>query len=160
MSRYALPRALAISLVCATALSGCLTKPVKQAPSQAILQTRARVGAKPAACTGEDLASISPMEAGFGFEETQLSDAAQQMVAKAAAWLKCNPGVEVVILPAADSHGTPAHQQELAQTRAKAVVDQLRAMGATQAVIRTVAVGGADPLTAPHLVISARGRGW
>jgi outer membrane protein OmpA-like peptidoglycan-associated protein len=160
MSRHALPHALAISLACATTMSGCLTKPVKQAPSQAILQARAREGAKPAACTGEDLASVSPMEAGFGFEETQLSDAAQQRVAKAAAWLKCNPGVEVVILPAADSHGTPAHQQELAQARAKAVVDQLRTLGATQAVIRTVAVGAADPVTAPHLVISARGRGW
>jgi outer membrane protein OmpA-like peptidoglycan-associated protein len=160
MSRYALPHALAISLVCATTMSGCLTKPVKPAPSQAILQTRAREGAKPAACTGEDLASISPTEAGFGFEETQLGEAALQRVAKAAAWLKCNPGVEVVIVPAADSHGTPAHQQELAQARAKAVVDQLRALGATQAVIRTVAVGAADPLTAPHLVISARGRGW
>jgi outer membrane protein OmpA-like peptidoglycan-associated protein len=160
MSRYALPHALAISLLCATTMGGCLTKPVKPAPSQAILQSRAREGAKPAACTGEDLASISPMEAGFGFEETQLGEAAQQRVAKAAAWLKCNPGVEVVILPAADSHGTPAHQQDLAQARAKAVIDQLRALGATQAVIRAVAAGAPDPVTAPHFVIAARGRGW
>ena len=163
MSRYALPHALAISLVCATALSGCLTKPVKPTPSQAVLQsrqTRAQEGAKAAACTAEDLASISPMEVGFGFEETQLGEAAQQRVAKAAAWLKCNPGVEVVILPAADSHGTPAHQQELAQARAKAVIDQLRALGATQPVIRAVAAGAPDPVSGPHFVISARGRGW
>jgi outer membrane protein OmpA-like peptidoglycan-associated protein len=164
MSRYALPpalpHALAIGLVCATALTGCLTKPVKPAPSEAILQTRAREGAKPAACAVEDLASISPMEVGFGFGETQLGEAAQQRVAKAAAWLKCNPGVEVVVLPAADNHGTPARQQELAQARAKAVVDQLRALGATQAVIRAVAAGAPDPVTAPHFVIQARGRGW
>ena len=166
MSRSALLRprrpasALTVSLVCALALTGCLTQRVKPTPSQAVLQTRAREGAKPAACAREDLASISPMEAGFGFEETQIGEAARQTLAKAAAWLNCNPGVEVVVLPAADSHGTPAHQQELAQARAKAVVDQLRALGAIQAVIRTVAVGGADPVTAPHLVISARGRGW
>ncbi len=166
MSRYALLRAhrptsaLTVSIVCALALTGCLTQRVKPAPSQAVLQTRAREGAKPAACTGEDLASVSPIDAGFGFEETQLGDAALQRVVKAAAWLNCNPGVEVVILPAADSHGTPAHQQELAQARAKAVVDQLRTLGATQAVIRTMAVGAADPVTAPHLVILARGRGW
>src|SRR5258706_11540742 len=110
MSRYALPHALAAGLVCALALTGCLTKPVKPAPSQAVLQTRAREGAKPAACAVEDLSSVSPMEVGFGFEETQLGDAARQRVAKAAAWLKCNPGVEVVIKPAADNHGTPAYQ--------------------------------------------------
>jgi outer membrane protein OmpA-like peptidoglycan-associated protein len=100
------------------------------------------------------------LEIGFGYAETGLGDAGQQQVAKAADWLKCNPGVEVVILPSADSHGTPAQQQALASARAKAVVDGLRAAGATNAVIRTLAMDAPDPAKAAHLTIKARSRGW
>src|SRR5579862_327092 len=164
MSRPTLLRAAATtllaSLVCATALGGCMTPRVKPRPSPAVLESRAREGAKANACAVGDLASISPLEVGFGFAETGLGDAARQQVAKAADWLKCNPGVEVVILPQADSHGTPAQQQALASARAKSVVDGLRAAGATNAVIRTAAMGAPDPATAPHLTINARSRGW
>ncbi|MDB5462668.1 MAG: hypothetical protein JWP23_1057 [Phenylobacterium sp.] len=160
MSRSALLPALAVSLVCAATLSGCLTPPAKPAPSSAILQARAGQGAKPAACAVADLATVSPVNVGFGFEATQVDEVAQRRLTTAADWLKCNPGVEVVIKPAADSHGTPAHQEQLAQARATAVVEQLRAMGATQALIRTLAAGAADPVTAPHMVIEAGGRGW
>ena len=159
MSRYAQAHALLIGLVCAAALSGCLTQQVKPTPSPAVLQTRAREGAKPAACSADSLASVSPIEVGFGFGEAELGDVAQQRIARAAAWLKCNAGVEVVIKPAADNHGTAAQQQALANARAKAVVDQIRTLGA-QSVVRILAPGAADPVAAPHLVIEARGRGW
>ncbi|WP_372785780.1 OmpA family protein [Phenylobacterium sp.] len=152
--------ALAAGLICVLALAGCTTPRMKPSPSPAVLETRARIGAKPAVCSGGPLASVSPIDVGFGFDETEIGDAARQNLVKAAAWLTCNPGVEVVILPKGDNHGTPAHRQELAEGRAKAVVDQLRALGATQAVIRSLAAGAVDPVTAPHLVISARGRGW
>ncbi len=137
-----------------------MTQQVKPTTSQAVLQTRARQGVKPAACTGGDLASVSPIEAGFGFGETEVGEAAHQRLAMAAAWLKCNRGVEVVIKTAADNHGTAAQQQTIAQTRGQAVAAQLRDLGATEAVVRILAIGAADPLTAPHLVIEARGRGW
>lgn len=152
--------ALAASLACAAALSGCLTHHAKPTPSAAVLQARAGEGKTASACTGAKLETVSPTEVGFGFQETTLGEVAQQRVAKAAAWLKCNPGVEVVIQPFADSHGAPAQQQALAAGRGKAVVDQLRAQGATEAVIRTLPMGAADPVTAPHLLIVARGRGW
>ncbi|HEX4712540.1 OmpA family protein [Phenylobacterium sp.] len=160
MSRSALLPALAVSLICGATLSGCLTRPVKQAPSPAILQARAGQGAKPVACPVADVASVSPVNVGFGFEDAQVDEVAERRLTKAADWLKCNPGVEVVIKPAADSHGTPAHQEQLARARATAVVEQLRARGATLATIRTLAAGAPDPVTAPHLVIEAQGRGW
>jgi outer membrane protein OmpA-like peptidoglycan-associated protein len=159
MSRSALFPALAASLVCATALSGCLTPRAKPTPSAAVEQARARVGVKADACAVGDLASVSPISVGFGFQETTLDEAAQRNVAKAAAWLKCNPGVEAVILPSADAHGTADKQRDLAAARAKVVVDQLRALGA-QSVVRTLAADAPDPVTAPHLVILAQGRGW
>jgi outer membrane protein OmpA-like peptidoglycan-associated protein len=160
-ARFRAPIAASVAgLICAMALGGCMTERVKPTPSQAVLQTRAGEGVKPAACPVGDIASVSPMEVGFGFAQTALGDVAQRQVAKAAVWLKCNPGVEVVILPSADSHGPIAHQQEIAQARAKAVVDGLRGAGATEAVIRTLAMGAPDQLAAPHLVITARSRGW
>jgi len=159
MSRSAVIPALAASLIFATTLGGCLTPPAKPAPSAAVQEARARVGVKPAACTGGDLASVSPIMVGFGFGQATLDEPAQRQVAKAAGWLKCNTSVEAVILPGADSHGTQAQQRDLAAARAKAVVDQLRALGA-QSVVRIVAAGAPDPVTAPHLVIQAQGRGW
>lgn len=159
MIRPAHLQALAAGLACAAALSGCLTPRVKPTPSAAVIQARAAEGSKANACALGDLASVSPINVAFGFGETKLDNLALRRVAKAADWLKCNAGVEVVILPAADAHGTAAQQQDLASVRAKAVVDQLRALGA-QPVIRILAAGKPDPVTTPHLVIEAQGRGW
>src|SRR5437879_7965418 len=136
MSRSAFLPAVVASMICATTLSGCLTPPAKPAPSAAILQARAGQGAKPAACAVADLATLSPVNVGFGFEDTQVDEVAQRKLTTAADWLKCNPGVEVVIKPAADSHGTPAHQEQLAHARATAVTGPPRAPGATQPGIR------------------------
>src|SRR5258707_14491412 len=102
MSRSALLPALAVSLICAATLSGCLTPPAKPAPSPAIVQARAGQGAKPAACVASDVATVSPVDVGFGFEGAQVDEVALRRLTKAADWLKCNPGVEVVIKPAAD----------------------------------------------------------
>ena len=151
---------LAAGLVCAGALSGCLTQHVKPPPSQAIVQARARRDAKPAACAPGGLETISPLDASFPFDDATVSELGQQRLAAAARWLGCNPGVEVVIKPDADSHGDAAHLNDLAQRRAKAVESQLRSLGAGAAVIRLLPRDGADPVTAPHLLINATGRGW
>ena len=159
MSRSILFPALAASLIVATTLGGCLTPRVKAPPSAAVQEARARAGVKADACAVGDLASISPVTVGFGFGETALDETAQRKVANAAAWLKCHAGIEVAILPGADAHGTAAKQRGLAAARAKAVVDRLRMLGA-QSVVHTLAADAPDPLTAPHLVIRAEGRGW
>ena len=153
------PSAVATALVGAT-LSGCMTPHVQPAPSQAILQARAQHTVKPAACAQGGLEAISPLEASFPFDDATLSELGQQRLAAAVRWLGCNPGVEVVIRPDADNHGEPAHLNDLAQRRAKAVADQLRTLGASEAVLRLLPRGGGDPVTAPHLLINATGRGW
>jgi hypothetical protein len=94
------------------------------------------------------------------FDETTIPEAAQAPLAAAARWLACNPGVEVVILPDADNHGDAAHLNDLAQRRAQAVAERLRTLGATAATLRILPRRAPDPVTAPHLVINAQGRGW
>jgi outer membrane protein OmpA-like peptidoglycan-associated protein len=154
-----LPSALAAALISAS-LSGCLTQRLKAPPSQAILQARAAHGAKPAACAPGGLETISPLDASFAFDDATVSELGRQRLAAAAQWLGCNPGVEVVIKPDADSHGDAAHLNDLAQSRAKAVEGELRSLGATAAVLHLLPRNGADPVTAPHLLINATGRGW
>ena len=157
--RRALP-ALAIGLACATALSGCLTPRAQPAPSPAVLDARARVGAKAAACAAEGLDAISPVNVGFAFDDPAITPAGKTRLAAAARWLACNPTIEAVIQPDADHHGPVAHLNDLATQRAQAVKTQLRALGAANTVIRILARGGSDPVTAPHMLIIAEGRGW
>jgi len=151
---------LAASLACAAVLTGCLTPHVQPTLSKAVVQARAGAGAKSAACPSSDLSTISPVEVAFGFDEATIPQAGHSRLAAAARWLACNPAVQVVIAPSADRHGDAAHQSDLASRRAQAVVGELRSQGATTAVIQTLAAGAPDPVSAPHLVINAKGRGW
>jgi outer membrane protein OmpA-like peptidoglycan-associated protein len=160
MSSRAPISALAAGLICAAALTGCMTPHVQPALSQAVVQARAGAGQKPAACPADALPDISPVDVGFGFDDAAVSEVGRQRLAVAAHWLTCNPKVPVVIAPNADRHGDAAHQTDLASRRAQAVIDELRSQGARDALIQTLARGAADPVTAPHLLITATGRGW
>ena len=152
--------ALAALAAAAVTLSGCLTAHVQPKPSAAILEARAGAVAKPAACVSGGLDAVTPVQVGFPFDNDQMPDAGVKRLAVATRWLLCNPGVEVVILPSADSHGDEAHMNDLARRRAEATVATLRAQGATAAVLHITQRGGADPIATPHLVIQANGRGW
>ncbi|MGZ6038304.1 MAG: OmpA family protein [Phenylobacterium sp.] len=157
------PRASLPSLAAAllsVSLTGCLTQHIKPPPSQAILQARAAHAAGPAACAGGNLETISPLEARFPFDDATITEAAQKRLAAAAQWLGCNPGVEVVIMGDGDNHGDAEHLDDLARRRAQAVADDLRGRGADKPVMHLLARGAADPVSAPHLVIHAIGRGW
>jgi outer membrane protein OmpA-like peptidoglycan-associated protein len=151
---------LAVSLVCAVALSGCLTPHAQPTLSQAVVQARAGAGQKAAACPGDALSAISPVDIGFGFDDATVSEVGRTRLADAARWLACNPKVQVVVAPNADRHGEAAHQADLASRRAQAVIAELRGQGAKDVVIQTLARGVPDPMTAPHLLITAKGRGW
>jgi outer membrane protein OmpA-like peptidoglycan-associated protein len=152
--------ALAVAMLCGATLSGCLTPNIRPPPSKAVAQARAHAGAKAEGCKPGGLETLSPMEIDFAYDDPKVTEVGQKELARAAQWLGCNAGVEVVILPDADHHGDAAHLDALAQQRGQAVVEALRALGATGPVIHTLKRGGTDPVTAPHLVINARGRGW
>ena len=150
---------LALALAAPT-LCGCLTPKAKPTPSQAVVEARKGLGAKPAACQLGDLASVSPVTATFPFDEAKIDEEGLQRLTRAAAWLNCNAGVPAVIVPTADKHGTAEHMNELAVQRAQAALAALREAGAANAVVHTLAPGAPDTITTPHLVIQADGRGW
>ena len=150
----------AATALCAVTLCACLTPHVKPPVSQAVLDARARAGAKAPACPAGGPETVSPVDVSFGFDDATISEVGLQRLAAAAKWLVCNPKVEAVVLPDADNHGDAAHLADLSQRRAQAVLDQLRADGAKASVIRVLTRGAADPLTAPHVVVNAQGRGW
>ena len=153
--RALLPAILAI----APLISGCVTQRAAPTPSAAVVAARAGAGHTTAACGGDQLADVSPTAATFGFDLAEISEAGQHRLARAAAWLKCNPTTEVVILPGAESRGKPDHERDVATRRGQAVQTALRAAG-VQNVLRIMAPGAADPVQGPHLVIQAADRGW
>lgn len=159
MSRHSPAPALLLCLA-AVALSGCLTPRVKPTPSAAVVVARKGAGVKPAACQVGALADVSPTVATFPFDDPALDDVGLRRLTKAVAWLNCNAGVPVVIVPTADNHGTPQHQKDLAASRGQAVVAALRTLGAKDAVVHSLALGSPDTVSGPHLVIQADGRGW
>ncbi len=154
------PFAIALLLVGGAALSGCLTPRVKAPASAAVVEARQRVTQKAPTCGDTSLADVSPTSATFPFDDSLLDEMGAMRMRKVTAYLACHPQTPVVILPAADHHGDPAHEKDLAGRRAQAVTAALREGGATNAVIRMVAMGGKDPLTEPHILINAEGRGW
>jgi len=97
---------------------------------------------------------------GFPFEGAEVPVAGQKVLAEAARWLACNPGVEATIVPTGDGHGDAAHLNDLATRRAQATVETLRTLGATAVVLHITPRDGADPISTPHLVIQADSRGW
>jgi outer membrane protein OmpA-like peptidoglycan-associated protein len=157
MSRPPLPILLAIAAV--LPLGGCLTPHAKPGPSAAVVEARKGEGRKTLTCQAT-LADVSPSLASFPFDASLLDEEGTRQVSAVAAWLACHPGTPVVITPSAERHGTPEHQKDLAGRRAQAVLAALRADGASSTVVHALALGAADPLTGPHVVIQAQGRGW
>lgn len=149
-----------MAVLCAGGLSACLTPHVQPTLSTAVVEARAAAQVKAPACTPGGLEQVSPVDAAFAFDETEISPQGGQRLAAAARWLTCNPGVEAVIRPDGDNHGDAAHLNALAEGRAKSVADKLRELGATGATLRILTRGAPDPVTTPHLLINATGRGW
>jgi outer membrane protein OmpA-like peptidoglycan-associated protein len=153
--------AAALLALCAPlALSACLTPRAKVAPSAAVIEARKGAGKKPPSCQQAQLADVSPAMASFPFDDSLLDEEGQRAVRDVAGFLACHPQTAVVVLPSADKHGDAAHQKDLAARRAQAVLAALRDDGASKAVVHMLAMGAADPQTAPHIVINAAGRGW
>jgi outer membrane protein OmpA-like peptidoglycan-associated protein len=156
-TRFALSAVLCLTAV---SLSACLTQRVTVPPSAAVVAARSGAGARPASCQVGKLQDVSPTLARFPFDDATLDDVGAQGLARAAAWLACTPGVPVVVIPTADNHGDEAHRKDLAARRAQATLTALRGAGAKNAVVHLLAPGAADPVSGPHLIINADGRGW
>ena len=54
-------------------LSACLTEHVQPTLSTAVVEARTAAQAKPPACVAGGLDQVSPVDAAFGFDDTQIS---------------------------------------------------------------------------------------
>jgi len=149
-----------LALAAPLALSACLTPKAKAPPSPAIVEARKGIGQKPPPCQATRLEDVSPAQASFPFDDSLLDEEGQRAVRGVANFLSCHAGVPVVVLPSADKHGDAAHQKDLVGRRAQAILGALRDAGASSAVVHMLSPDAADPVTGPHVVINAVGRGW
>jgi peptidoglycan-associated lipoprotein len=155
---------LALALIAASALAACTTPVVEPQLSQAVIDARAHKDVPPeGACPSTPLSSVSPLFVGFPFGEGKLdktlSSTLDDPTADPVRWLACHDGVPVVIKPDADSHGTDAEQDALAQQRAEAVRNYLIAHGVAPGRIRILRRNAAAP-TGQVFLINAEGRRW
>lgn len=149
-----------VCLAAAGALAGCMTPHAKPQLSQAVIDARAhRDEPVAAACPQGELSTVSPVMVGFAFDESELTRAMTLPLAPPARWLACHPATIAVIKPDADSHGTDAEQDALAQARANGVKAYLVAQGV--AADRITILGRNKPApTGAVLLIRAEGRRW
>ena len=146
-------------LLAALGLSGCLTPRAKVHVSQAVQDARAhRDVAQAAACPQTPLATASPVQASFAFDEAALDATSGPPLAAAAQWLACH-STPVVIKPEADGHGTAAEQDDLARKRAEVVASYLTERGVPPGRIRVLA-RGQDAPDGEVFLVSAEGRRW
>jgi outer membrane protein OmpA-like peptidoglycan-associated protein len=151
---------LALALIAAAALAACTTPVVEPQLSQAVIDARAHRDVPPeGACPETALNTISPLFVGFPFGESKLDDTLSRTLDDPIRWLTCHAGVPVVVRPDADSHGTDAEQDALAQQRAEAVRNYLIAHRVPAGRIRILRRNEAAP-TGQVFLINAEGRRW
>lgn len=151
---------LALALIGAAALAACTTPVAKPVLSQAVIDARAhRDVPQEGACPETPLDSVSPLFVGFPFSEYKMDATLSQPVSEPARWIACHTATPIAIKPDADSHGTDAEQDALAQRRAEAVRNYLIAHGVAAQRIRVLRRNEAAP-GGQVFVINAEGRRW
>lgn len=151
------PAPLALLLVAAIALGGCLTRRVDAPPSRAILDARAAAKARAAEdrCNQASFATSAPVPVAFAYNSPDFDPSSRDLVARAAQWLACRPAILVTITATHDAQGTPEAQRRLVDERAAAVRQTL-----LQAGLPAARIVAAPPAGAQVLALNARGRGW
>jgi outer membrane protein OmpA-like peptidoglycan-associated protein len=145
------------ALALALGLAGCLTPTSKPAVSRAVLDARAHRNVDAvSACA----ALASPVSVGFAFAEQALNELATPALEGARQQLACHPDAAVLVVGQADLHGTAAEQHALAQARAEAVAQDLRARGVAAGRIQVQVEGAAPAGDARRLIVLAEGRRW
>jgi len=84
----------------------------------------------------------------FGFDQSNLDDAARTTLQKQAAWLSKYPLIEVSIQGHADERGTREYNLALGARRANAVKDYLVSLGVTRDRLSTISYGKERPVCA------------
>lgn len=151
---------LALALIGAAALAACTTPVAHPQLSEAVVDAREHKDVPPeGACPQTPLKEISPAFVGFPFGENKLDETLSQPLEERVRWLVCHETTPVAIKPDADTHGTEAEQDALAQRRAEAVRNYLVGRGVAAGRIRILRRQDPAP-TGPVFLVQAEGRRW
>jgi peptidoglycan-associated lipoprotein len=82
----------------------------------------------------------------FGYDSTDLDDAARAQLDQAAKWLSDNKTVHLTIAGHADDRGTQEYNLALGEKRAAAVRKYLSTMGVSQQRLATISFGELQPV--------------
>ncbi|MBW1714006.1 MAG: peptidoglycan-associated lipoprotein Pal [Deltaproteobacteria bacterium] len=86
----------------------------------------------------------------FDFDKSDIRPDAAEVLKRKAAWLKDNPGVNVIIEGHCDERGTDAYNLALGERRAQAAKSFLVAIGIAEDRLETISYGEERPLDPGH----------
>jgi peptidoglycan-associated lipoprotein len=139
--------ALIATLAAAAALSACAGRrepPPIAAPEAPPVQPQQPSG--PVAGSVEDFRVNVGERVFFGFDRSDLTPEARQILERQAAWLRRYTGVRVLIAGNCDERGTREYNLALGARRAAAARDYLVSLGVAGTRIETVSFGKERPL--------------
>ena len=135
---------MALGCLLTSFLTGCSLLPQFSEPE---------MGAARAASAGDDYSDdyssgTSLMVDGvlFDFEKAALQPEANEMVSRAADYLRSNPGSQVIVEGHTDHLGSKKYNQKLSEKRAGAIVSALKAKGIGTDRITAVGYGETKPV--------------
>ena len=102
--------------------------------------------AAPTPGTAEELMQVIGDRVYFGFDQYNLTDESQRMVARWADWLTTHRGLKVVVEGHADERGTREYNLALGDRRAAEVRNQLLSLGVDGSRVETVSYGKERPV--------------
>lgn len=124
-------------------LSACATTHPKTTSTGAGA-TAATAG--PAAGSEQDLVQNVGDRVFFAFDRSNLTAESDATLARQAAWLEKNPGVDVLVAGNCDDRGTEEYNLALGSRRANAARDYLVAKGINSSRIQTISYGKDRPV--------------
>jgi peptidoglycan-associated lipoprotein len=104
------------------------------------------------ACTDitPGLAECSTVRVHFAFNASEIDPSDKPGLDRAARCLKAESGMHVTVAGNADERGTEEYNMALGDRRAHTVADYLKALGASDAQLKTVSYGKEQPICSDH----------
>lgn len=96
------------------------------------------------------MAECSNVRVQFAFNSSEIEDGDKPGLDRAARCLKAARGMHVTVAGNADERGTEEYNMALGDRRAHTVADYLKALGASEAQLKTVSYGKEQPLCSEH----------
>jgi peptidoglycan-associated lipoprotein len=96
------------------------------------------------------LAECNSVRVHFPFNSAEIEDSDKTGLDRAARCLKAATALHITVAGNADERGTEEYNLALGDRRARAVTDYLKALGASDAQLKTVSYGKEQPLCTEH----------